>query len=228
MDAARMTAPRTAETASRVRTYFGEAGPFSYSKVKAIAASLLSGELSYRVATAGIKAIKFDIARKCNLDVAALVASRKEFRGRTFYKIKRVSYTIDKDFAVGIRPEAVAVVDGVPNLIFLQARKNPVPWALDISFMNRVLAEVYEDYFDEARFWLIDTEANSDGERQCTLVELSAADAMNDREFRRRIASLRQAWRLHLTQPAVRRAPKPAQPDNRQGEFGLNDPIGRT
>lgn len=222
MDAARMTAARTGETASRVRSYFGEAGPFSYSKVKAIIAPLLSGEIPYEVATAGIKSTKFDIARKCNLDVAALVASRREFRGKTFYKLPRLTYTVDKDFTLGIRPETVAVVNGVPNLVFLQARKNPVPWALDISFMKRVLAEVYEDYFEEARFWLIDTEADDSGERKCKLVDLVKVDAMDEREFRRRIASLRQAWRLHLSSPTKRQPPKPKAPDDRQGDFGLD------
>lgn len=221
MDAARMTASRTGETASRVRSYFGEAGPFSYSKVKAVIAPLLSGEIPYTVATAGIAATKFAIARKCNLDVAALIASRKEFRGKTFYKLKRINYTVDKDFAIGIRPETVAVVDGVPNLIFLQARKNPVPWALDISFMKRVLREIYEDYFDEARFWLIDTEADESGKRHCALIDLDKVDAMDEREFRRRIASLRQAWRLHLSAPSARQPPKPKAPDDRQGDLGL-------
>lgn len=222
MDAARMTAPRSGETASRVRSYFGEAGPFSYSKVKAIIAPLLSGALPFKVATAGIEATKFEIARKCNLDVAKLVSSRAEFRNKTFYKLKRLIYTVDKDFSVGIRPETVAVVDGVPNLIFLQARKNPVPWAMDISFMKRVLSEVYEDYFDEARFWLIDTEADESGERQCKLVDLDSIPAMDEREFRRRIAALRQAWRLHLSTPVKRQPPKPKAPDERQGDLGLD------
>ena len=216
-----MTASRTAETASRVRSYFGDAGPFSYAKVRALAAPLLSGELPYSVITAGIEKVKFDIARKCNLDVAALISSRTEFRGRTFYKLKRAQYSIDKDFTMAIRPEAVAVVDGVPNLIFLQPRKNPVPWALDISFMKRVLSEVYEDYFDEVNFWLIDTEAGSDGKRCCNLVNLAAVSAMDDREFGRRIASLRQAWRLHLNSPISKKRPSSDKNDERQGDLSL-------
>ena len=221
MDAARMTAPRSNETASRVRSYFGDAGPFSYAKVRALTAPLLAGELPFGVVTAGIEKVKFDLARKCNLDVAKLLAVRTEFHGRTFYQLKQLTYRIDKDFSVGIRPETVAVVDGVPNLIFLQARKTPTPWALNVRFMKRVLSEVYEDYFDQAKFWMVDTEAPVGGDRQCKLIDLSSEDAMVDREFRRRIASLRMAWRLHLLTPD-KKAPRPNQPDDRQRGFDLD------
>ena len=146
MDAARMTANTTRETAFRVSSYFGEAGPFSYGKVRALTGRLLSGDLPFHVLTAGIEKVAFELSRKCNLDVARLLYSCKAFRGRPSYQIKRISYSIDRDFALGIRPETVVVVDGVPNLIFLQPRKNPVPWAFNAPFMRRLLEEVFGDY----------------------------------------------------------------------------------
>lgn len=218
MDAARMTAQTSRETALRVRQYFGDAGPFSYGKVRALTASLLGGELPFDVIIAGIEKVTFDLARKCNLDVAKLLNDCKEFRGKHFYRLKRVIYSVDRDFALGIRPETVAVVDGVPNLLFLQPRKNPVPWAFNPGFMRRLLEEVYADYFEDARFWLIDTEAADDGARELRLVDLQSVAAMSDREFRRRIASLRGAWRLHLKAPPARPGRKD-RPDDRQKGF---------
>lgn len=219
MDAARMTAATASETANRVSQYFGDAGPFSYGKVRALTAPLLNGELPYRVIIAGLEAIQFDLARRCNLDVAELLWSRMEFRGCTFYPLKQIAFTVDKDFSVGIRPETVAVVDGTPHLIFVQPRKTPTPWCLDARFMKRLLEEVYADYFDEARFFLIDTEA-LDGARKCRLVNLEDVTAMDDREFTRRIASLRQAWRLHLSDPRPQKDRK-KRPDDRQSDFGI-------
>lgn len=204
MDAARMTAQTSRETAARVRKYFGEAGPFSYAKVRALTAELLSARLPYHVLVAGIEKVAFEVAKNSNLDVAKLLFRCENFRGRTFYKLQRVLYSIDRDFALGIRPEAVAVVNGIPNLIFLQPRKNPVPWAFNPAFMRRLLEEVYQDYFDESRFWLVDTEANDQGERDLKLIDLQSVAPMAEREFIRRIASLRTAWRLHLKAPAPR------------------------
>lgn len=214
MDAARMTAQTSRETALRVQQYFGDAGPFSYAKVRALAGPLLCGDVPYHVLIAGIERVSFDLARKCNLDVAKLLHSCPDFRGRYFYKLPRAVYAIDRDFSLSIRPEAVVVVDGVPNLLFLQARKNPIPWAFNSAFMRRLLEEVYEDYFEEAQFWLIDTEAGADGLRELKLVDLQSVPPMHDREFVRRIASLRTAWRLHLKAPAQRKQKdRPADPN---------------
>lgn len=71
--------------------------------------------------------------------------------------------------------------------------------------MRTILEEVYQDYFEEVRFWLVDTEANEDGERTLKLVDLQAVAAMSERNFIRRVASLRTAWRLHLKSPARRK-----------------------
>lgn len=222
LDAARMTASTSRETTSRVSQYFGDAGPFSYGRVRGITSVLLAGTMPYAVATAGLEKIEFELARKCNLDVAKLVAGCTTFRGCTFYKLKKLIYSVDRDFALGLRPEAVAVVDGVPNLIFLQPRKNATPWAYSAAFMRRVLEEVYADYFDEFRIWLIDTEALEGEDRQLKLVDLQTVDAMPEREFTRRIASLRKAWRLHLTEPGARKE-RPGKPDDRQSDFGFDD-----
>jgi hypothetical protein len=217
-----MTAVTSGETALRVSQYFGDSGPFSYQKVRSITSVLLSGELSYEVATAGIEKVKFDLARKCNLDVAELVAECENFRGENFYPLKRVLYSIDRNFAVSLRPETVASVNKVPNLIFLQPRKNATPWAYNASFLRKLLEESYiPDYFDEAKFWLVDTEADKDGERLLNLVDLQSVEPMLDREFRRRIAALRNAWRLHLSGDATKRKP-PSKPDDRQQDFGFD------
>jgi len=222
LDAARMTAATSRETAFRVSEYFGDAGPFSYGRVRSLTPVLLAGTMPYAVAVAGLHKIQFDLARKCNLDVAELVASCAQFRGRTFYKLKKAVYAIDRDFSLGIRPETVAVVNGVPHLIFLQPRKNATPWPYNASFVRRVLEEVYADYFEEFRLWLIDTEALEGEERELRLVDLQGIPAMSDREFTRRIASLRTAWRLHLSTPRPKRD-RPSKPDDRQTGFGFGD-----
>lgn len=218
LDASRMTAATSRETARRVVEYFGDAGPFSYQKVRQLTPILLDGKIPYRVATAGIERIGFDLARKCNLDVAELLASCTQFRDRHFYKLKRLLYPIDQHFSISLRPETVAVVDGVPHLIFLQPRKNATPWAYSASFMRRVLDEVYVDYFEHARFWLIDTEALEGLDRELRLVDLQMVPPMPDREFTRRIASLRKSWRLYLTGPASRKE-RPGKKDDRQSDF---------
>jgi hypothetical protein len=222
LDAARMTASTSRETTLRVSKYFGDAGPFSYGRVRALTPVLLAGSMPYVIAVAGLEKVKFDLARKCNLDVARLVASCRAFQGRTFYKLKKLFYPIDRDFALGLRPEAVAVVDGVPNLIFLQPRKNATPWPYSAPFMRRVLEEVYGDYFEDFRLWLIDTEALSGDERELKLVDLQTVDAMGDREFTRRIAALRKAWRLHLSEPRARKD-RPGKQDDRQAGFDFED-----
>jgi len=200
LDAARMTAPTSAETASRVKQYFGDAGPFSYSAVRKLTPELLRGEISFRVLTAGIEKIEFDLARNQNMQVAELVATCSVFKGKTFYPLKqKLEYSVDKNFAISLRPETVAVVDSIPNLISLQPRKNPTPWAYNPSFLRRLVDEVYEDYFEESRHWLIDTEAQSGCARECRLIDLQSVQPMDDREFIRRMASLRNAWRLYLT-----------------------------
>jgi hypothetical protein len=178
--------------------------------------------MPYSVAVAGLEKIEFELARKCNLDVAELIASCDAFRGRTFYRLKKVLYSVDRDFALGIRPEAVAVVNGVPNLIFLQPRKTATPWPYSIAFTRKVLDEVYADYFDDAKYWLIDTEALEGEERELRLVDLQFVAPMSDGEFRRRIASLRTAWRLHLKEPAGKRD-RPSKRDDRQTRFDLDD-----
>jgi hypothetical protein len=183
---------------------------------------LLEGVMPYAVAIAGLEKIEFELARKCNLDVAALVASCTAFRGKTFYRLEKLFYSIDRDFALGIRPETVAVVDGIPHLIFLQPRKSATPWAYSASFMRKVLEEVYGDYFEECRLWLIDTEALEGDDRELRLVDLQLIPAMLDNEFRRRIASLRTAWRLHLTHPRPKKE-RPSKRDDRQQGLDFDD-----
>lgn len=222
LDAARMTAATTRETTLRVSQYFGDAGPFSYGRVRSLTAVLLAGTIPYAVAIAGLQKIKFDLARRCNLEVASLVAACDKFRGRTFYRMKKIAYAVDRDFALGVRPETVVVVDGVPNLIFMQPRKNATPWPYSASFMRRVLEEVYSDYFDDFRLWLIDTEALQGEDRELKLVDLQSVAPMSEREFTRRIASLRKAWRLHLTEPRSRKE-RPSEPDDRQDGFDFED-----
>lgn len=211
LDAARMSAITSIETANRVKEYFGDMGPFSYQKVRKVTPELLRGELSYAAIVAGIEKVRFDLARNCNLDVAKLVSQRTEFRGRNFYPIKKVIYSIDQKFSISLKPETVAVVDGIPNLIFLQPRKNATPWAYDRSFLRRLMEEAYADYFENAKFWIVDTEANADGIRQCELIDLQSIPIMSERQFIRRIASLRAAWRLYLSQD-TRKAPRPKKP----------------
>ena len=218
LDAARMTAATSRETTLRVSQYFGDAGPFSYRRVRSLAGVLLEGVMPYDVAVAGLNKIEFDLARKCNLDVAALIAECTQFRGRTFYKLPKLTYTVDRDFAIGLRPEAVAVIDGVPHLIFVQPRKTATPWAYSVSFVRRVLEEVYADYFDEFRIWLIDTEALENQDRELKLVDLQSVAPTSDREFASRIASLRQAWRLHLLEPRARKE-RPAKDDGQSDLF---------
>jgi hypothetical protein len=178
--------------------------------------------MPYATAIAGLSKIKFELAKKCNLDVAELVASCSAFRGRTFYKLKKLVYAVDRDFAISVRPETVAVVDGVPHLIFLQPRKNATPWAYSVSFVRRLLEELYADYFETFRLWLIDTEALEGENRELRLVDLQAVPSMSDREFTRRIASLRNAWRLHLKSPQHRRD-RPDKRDDRQAGFEFDD-----
>lgn len=221
LDAARMTAVTSIETSTRVSEYFGDAGPFSYGRVRRLTPILLSGELPYDVAVAGLNKIAFALAKRCNLDVAELIASCEDFRGRTFYPLKKKLYAIDRDFALGVRPETVAVVNGMPNLIFVQPRKHATPWPYSVAFLRKVLEEVYGDYFEEFRLWLIDTEALGSEGREMNLVDLQSIPLMSDREFRRRIASLRQAWRLHLSQPRAPRE-KPTKPDG-QIDFGFDE-----
>ncbi|MBB5686273.1 hypothetical protein [Sphingobium boeckii] len=221
LDAARMTAATSRETAVRVSEYFGDNGPFSYGAVRKLTAVLLSGSMPYAVAVAGIEKIKFDLARKCNLDVAKLVAACTQFRGRTFYPLDKLLYPVDRDFALSVKPETVAVVDGVANLIFIQPRKNATPWAYSASFMRRVLEEIYSDYFEDFKLWLIDTEALEGQNRDLKLVDILQIPAMTDREFTRRIASLRQAWRLHLNGPRKKKE-RPDQTDDRQTDFGFD------
>lgn len=223
LDASRMTARTSGETALRVSQYFGDAGPFSYQKVRRLTPVLLKGELPYRVAISGIEKIKFELARNCNMDVAKLVADCDNFRNREFYPLKKVLYAVDRQFAISLRPETVCSVDREPNLIFLQPRKNATPWAYNASFLRRILEEAYiPDYFERAKFWLVDTEADDEGDRQLNLVDLQNVAPMNEREFLRRIASLRAAWRLHL----LNRTPKdkrPDTPDDRQQDFDFRE-----
>lgn len=225
LDASRMTAVTSGETALRVSQYFGDAGPFSYQKVRRLTPVLLEGDMPYDVAVAGIHKITFALARKCNLDVAEIVAECEQFRHRNFYPLKRVVYPIDQKFGVSLRPETVCSVDKVPNLIFLQPRKNATPWAYNASFLRRLLEETYvPDYFERARFWLVDTEADAKGDRCLNLVDLQAVAAMSEREFVRRIAALRNAWRLHLLNPA-KKTPRPSKPDDRQDGFDFDKPF---
>lgn len=225
LDASRMTAATSGETALRVSQYFGDAGPFSYQKVRRLMPVLLSGQVPYDVAVAGLRQIAFKLARDCNLDVAKLVSECDKFRDRNFYRLSRVEYAIDRQFSVSLRPETVTSINGVPHLIFLQPRKNATPWAYNASFLRRLLEETYiPDYFDVARFWLIDTEADDDGHRVLQLMDLQTVAPMAEREFIRRIAALRNAWRLHLLN-APKKAPRPTKPDDRQDgfDFGVRD-----
>lgn len=223
LDASRMTAPTSGETAHRVSQYFGDAGPFSYQKVRKLTSVLLEGRLPYDVAVAGLRKIKFDLARTCNLDVAALIAKCPSFRGRNFYPLSRVLYSVDRQFAVSLRPETVCSVNGVANLVFLQPRKNPTPWAYNPSFLRRILEESYiPDYFDAARFWLVDTEADDEGDRELNLMDLQSVAAMSEREFLRRIASLRAAWRLHLLNEE-KKPRRPSKPDDRQDDLDFDE-----
>lgn len=219
LDASRMTAATSSETALRVSQYFGDAGPFSYQKVRRLTPVLLEGSMPFDVAVAGIHRIGFDLARKCNLDVATLVAECEEFRHKSFYPLKRVIYPIDQKFGVSLRPETVCSVNKIPNMIFLQSRKNATPWSYNASFLRRLLEETYvPDYFERARFWLVDTEADSAGDRGLNLVDLQTVEPMSEREFVRRIASLRTAWRLHLLNQ-VKKPRRPSRPDDRQDGF---------
>lgn len=222
LDSARMTADTTRETSLRVSQYFGDAGPFSYGRVRNLTPVLLGGTLPYTVAVAGLEKIKFDLARKCNLDVAELVASCDTFRDCTFYKLKKYLYPVDRDFALGVRPETVAVVNGIPNLIFLQPRKNATPWKYNPAFVRRVLEAVFEDYFDNFRLWLVDTEAVNGRDRELNLVDLQTVPPMSDREFVRRVASLRIAWKMYLSGPRPSKD-KPSKPDDRQEGFDFDD-----
>lgn len=217
-----MTASTSRETSLRVSQYFGDSGPFSYGGVRRLTAALLSGLIPYIVTIAGLEKIKFELARKCNLDVAKLIASCTAFRGKTFYKLPHLLYPVDRDFALSVRPETVAVVDGIPNLIFLQPRKNATPWAYSAPFMRRVLEDIYGDYFEEFRIWLIDTEALEGQDRELKLVDLQLIRTMSDSEFTRRVASLRKAWRLHLTEPRSKKD-RPGTLDDRQQDFGFDD-----
>lgn len=220
LDAARMTATTSRETTLRVSSYFGDAGPFSYGKVRSLTSALLSGAMPYATVVAGLQKIRFDLARKCNLDVAKLVSNCTAFEGRSFYPLKKLLYPIDRDFLISVKPETVAVVDGIPNLIFLQPRKNATPWPYSAPFMRRLLEEVYSDYFDAFKLWLIDTEALQGEDRDLKVVDLQSIAPMSDREFTRRIASLRNAWRLHLTKPKIRKD-RPESSDDRQQDFGF-------
>ena len=222
LDASRMTATTSAETTRRVSTYFADGGPFSYQKVRKIMPILLAGAMPYAVAVAGLTKIKFDLARTCNTDVAELIWECTEFRGRHFYPLEEVLYAVDREFAISLRPETVAVVNGIPNLIFLQPRKHPTLWAYNASFMRRVLEDAYiPDYYDEARFWLLDTEANEDGDREMNLIDLQTVPRMSDREFIRRMASLRAAWRLHLRNPRPKVDRPQRKEDDGQSDFGF-------
>jgi hypothetical protein len=222
LDASRMTATSQRETSLRVSQYFGDAGPFSYQKVRQLTAVLLEGTMPYAVAVAGIEKIQFDLARRCNLDVAKLISECEKFRGRTFYKLQRLSYPVDQDFSISVRPETVAVVDGVANLIFLQPRKNATPWSYNAGFMRRIIEDIYGDYFDNFRIWLVDTEALQDGARELGVVDLQTIPVMSDREFSMRIASLRAAWRLYLREPKSKKK-KLDRPNDGQTDFDFGE-----
>jgi hypothetical protein len=219
LDAARMTASTSLETANRVKKYFGDAGPFSYQKVRKLIPELLRAALPYEVTVAGLKKITFQLARDCNLDVAKLVSERVEFRSKTFYPLKsKVHYSVDQKFSISLKPETVVVVDGIPNLIFLQPRKNATPWAYDASFLRTLLDEVFADYFEQARFWIVDTEADSEGNRDCRLIDLQSVAPMPERQFMRRIAALRAAWRLYLSSD-IQKSPRPSRPNTDQRDL---------
>lgn len=217
-----MTAVTSGETTRRVSTYFGEGGPFSYQKVRKLVPALLAGYLPYSVITAGFAKIKLKVARDSNTQVAELAWECTSFRGRHFYPLDEVLYAVDREFAISLRPETVAVVDGIPNLIFLQPRKHPTLWAYNASFIRKVLEEAYiPDYYESARFWLVDTEADEQGDRHLNLVDLQTVQLMNDREFLRRMASLRAAWRLYLRSPKAKKD-RPLNPDDRQSGFDFD------
>ncbi|WP_374942100.1 hypothetical protein [Sphingomonas sp.] len=221
LDASRMTATTSGETTRRVSTYFGEGGPFSYQKVRKLTPALLSATLPYEVITAGLEKIKLDVARNSNTKVAELLWECTRFRGRHFYPLDEVSYAVDREFNISLKPETVCAVDGLPNLIFLQPRKYPTLWPYNPAFMRRVLEDAYiPDYYENARFWLVDTEAREGGDRHMTLVDLQSVAPMNDREFIRRMASLRAAWRLYLRTPRPKKD-RPTKPDDRQSDFGF-------
>lgn len=214
-----MTATTSGETARRVSEYFGDGGPFSYQKVRKLVPALLSGNLPYPIITAGLSKIKLKVARDANTQVAEIAYRCTTFRGRHFYPLDEILYAVDKEFAISLRPETVAVVDGIPNLIFLQPRKYPTLWAYNASFIRRVLEEAYiPDYYDIAAFWLVDAQADDDGNRELKLIDLRTVEPMNDREFLRRMASLRAAWRLHLRTPKPQKD-KPSRIDDRQAGF---------
>lgn len=215
-----MSAALASETAKRVSQYFGDGGPFGYGCTRKIVSVLLAGNVPYDVATLGLSRIKFKLARDCNLQVARLVADCYQFRDCSFYPLSEVIYPIDRDFVISLKPDTVAVVDGVPNLIFLQPRKHPTLWAYNAAFMRRILEDRYvPDYYENVRFWLLDTEALTGGERQLNLVDLQTVAPMSDREFIRRIASLRAAWRIYLTSP---RKPRPKRPNVNDDQAGFD------
>lgn len=221
LDASRMTAQTSGETTRRVSVYFGDGGPFSYQKVRKLTSALLAGDLSYGTIVAGLHKIKLKIARDSNLQVAEKLWECTSFRRRHSYPLEEVLYSVDREFAISLRPEVVVVVDGVPHLIFLQARKHPTLWPYNASFMRRIVEEAYvPDYYDTARFWLIDTQANEHGDRVMKLVDLQSVNAMNEREFIRRMAALRTAWRLHLRSPRPKKE-QPSKRDDRQEDFGF-------
>lgn len=216
LDASRMSAITSGETSKRVSEYFGDGGPFGYGFVRKLTPVLLSGNVPFDVATLGIVRIKFKLARDCNLDVARLVAECDRFRSCHFYPLNEIVYPIDQKFEISLKPETVAVVNSVPNLIFLQPRKHPTLWAYNAAFIRRVLEDSYiPAYFESARFWLLDTEALAGGVREMNLVDLQAVAPMSDREFARRVASLRAAWRLYLTAP---RSKRPRRENNETGQ----------
>ena len=217
-----MTAVTSGETTRRVSAYFGDGGPFSYQKVRKLVPALLAGSLPYDVLTAGLAQIKFDIAKISNTKVAELVWKCEYFRNKHFYPLDEILYAVDREFSISLKPETVAVVNGIPNLIFLQPRKFPTLWSYDASFIRKVLEDAYlPDYYETARFWIIDTEANDKGERELNLVNLQDVEPMNDREFLRRMASLRAAWRLYLRSPSPKKD-RPTNPYDRQTGFDFD------
>jgi hypothetical protein len=130
-------------------------------------------------------------------------------------------FSVDQKFAISLKPETVAVVDDIPNLIFVQCRKNPTPWAYNPSFLRTLIEDAYADYFAVARYWLIDTEADDGGERGCKLIDLQSVARMEERQFIRRIASLRNAWRLYLSSGISKRPRSEKRDDDQPGlDFG--------
>lgn len=101
----------------------------------------------------------------------------------------------------------------------MQPRKNATPWAYNASFLRKLLEEAYiPDYFEQARFWLVDTEADDEG-RKLQLIDLQTVAPMSDRDFRRRIAALRTAWRTYLTGDRPKRKDRPKPEDQPGFEF---------